>query len=75
MADPVADELVASLARPGGNVTGTTFLGPEPVAKQASRVARGAADQIRAGDQSKAARDLGLTISREFPLVADDVVE
>src|SRR5262245_30218322 len=29
MADPVGDELVANLARPGGNVTGTTFLGPE----------------------------------------------
>jgi putative ABC transport system substrate-binding protein len=34
MADPVGDELVPSLARPGGNVTGTTFLGPELVAKR-----------------------------------------
>src|SRR5262245_20054069 len=34
MADPVADGLVASFARPGGNVTGTTFLGPELVAKR-----------------------------------------
>jgi len=33
MADPVADELVVSLARPGGNVTGTAFVGPELVAK------------------------------------------
>jgi ABC-type uncharacterized transport system substrate-binding protein len=29
MADAVADRLVVSLARPGGNVTGNTFLGPE----------------------------------------------
>ena len=36
MADPVADELIASLARPGGNVTGTTFLGPELVANTES---------------------------------------
>jgi putative ABC transport system substrate-binding protein len=33
MADPVGDELVANLARPGGNITGTTFIGPELIAK------------------------------------------
>ena len=32
--DPVRDGLVTSLSRPGGNMTGTTFLGPELVAKQ-----------------------------------------
>ena len=35
MADPVGDELVASLGRPGGNVTGTTFsagTGPQALA-------------------------------------------
>jgi len=34
MANPVEDELVSSLARPAGNVTGTTFLGPELVSKR-----------------------------------------
>ncbi len=34
MADPVGDGLVANLARPGENVTGTTFLGPELVSKR-----------------------------------------
>lgn len=34
MADAVGDELVVSLARPGRNVTGNTFLGPELIAKR-----------------------------------------
>lgn len=34
LADPVEDELVSSLARPGGNITGTSFLGPELVSKR-----------------------------------------
>ncbi len=32
-ADPVTDGLVASLARPGGNVTGSSYLGPDLVGK------------------------------------------
>src|SRR5436190_4024756 len=34
MADPVSDELVVSLSRPGANLTGNTFLGPELIAKR-----------------------------------------
>jgi ABC-type sugar transport system substrate-binding protein len=34
MADPVGDGLVEGLARPNGNVTGTTFIGPELIAKR-----------------------------------------
>jgi putative ABC transport system substrate-binding protein len=34
MGDPVGDGLVASLAQPGGNITGTTFLGPQLVSKR-----------------------------------------
>ncbi len=34
MGDPVGDGLVQSLAHPGGNVTGLTFLGPQLVPKR-----------------------------------------
>jgi putative tryptophan/tyrosine transport system substrate-binding protein len=34
MADPARDGLVVSLARPGGNITGSTFLGPELIPKR-----------------------------------------
>jgi ABC-type uncharacterized transport system substrate-binding protein len=82
MADPVEDDLVASLARPGGNVTGTTFLGPELVAKrlqllsevvpQHSRVAivwhpRAYGDRTMAGMLKEAERAAGaLGIQLQF---------
>jgi putative ABC transport system substrate-binding protein len=34
MGDPIGDGLVASLARPGGNITGQTFIGPQLVPKR-----------------------------------------
>jgi putative tryptophan/tyrosine transport system substrate-binding protein len=34
MADPARDGLVASLAQPGGNITGSTFMGPELIPKR-----------------------------------------
>ena len=73
MADPVQDELASSLARPGGNVTGTTFLGPELVSKRLQLLKEIVPGLSRVN--LKTARALGLTISRDFLLIADEVIE
>jgi putative ABC transport system substrate-binding protein len=92
MADPVADELVASLARPGGNVTGTSFLGPELVARRLqllrevvpglSRVAalwhpHAYSERTMAGVLNEievAARTLGLQLQLVSAVGPDDIV-
>ena len=38
MGDPVEDGLVASSARPGGNITGLTFIGPQLVPKRLAQL-------------------------------------
>src|SRR5215472_9444891 len=75
--DPVRAGLVASLAHPGGNVTGTSFLGPATAPKRlqllkqvipsAVRVAllfnpNNAANLINRDEIETAARDLGLSL-------------
>ena len=49
--DPVGNSLVASLARPGGNVTGLTFLGPQLVPKRLAllKEALPSASQVASG--------------------------
>src|SRR5262249_26352429 len=75
--DPVRARLVASLARPGGNVTGTSFLGPDVAPKRlqllkqvipsAVRVAQlfnpnNASNVIYRDEIETAARDLGISL-------------
>ena len=84
MGDPVADGLVASLARPGGNITGLTLLSPQLVPKRlgllkealpsASRVVAlwhpGAHGERTMNDMMKEAEAAGLTLGLHVRFVA-----
>lgn len=84
MGDPVGDGLVASLARPEGNITGLTFLGPQLVPKRlallkealptASQVAAlwhpGAYGERTMNDMVTEAKEAALTLGVHLRFVA-----
>jgi putative ABC transport system substrate-binding protein len=84
MGDPVGDGLVVSLSHPGGNITGTTFLGPELVAKRftllkellpaASRVAvlwdPSAFSEQTTADMARQADDAAKSLGLELQYIA-----
>jgi ABC-type uncharacterized transport system substrate-binding protein len=84
MGDPVADGLVANLARPGGNITGLTLLGPQLVPKRlgllkealpsASKVVAlwhpGAFGERTMNEMMKEAEAAGLTLGLHVRFVA-----
>jgi putative tryptophan/tyrosine transport system substrate-binding protein len=79
--DPVRSGYVASLARPGGNITGVTFLVVDLFAKQMELLKQVVPGLTRAGlfwdltVNLKTANALGLTIPPSLLLQADRVIE
>jgi putative tryptophan/tyrosine transport system substrate-binding protein len=81
--DPVADGLVASLARPGGNITGLTNVGGELGGKQLellkeitprlSRVAVLGTSEVFFKETEAPARALGIQLLRPLVNVPDDI--
>jgi ABC-type uncharacterized transport system substrate-binding protein len=84
LGDAVADGLVSSLARPGGNVTGLTFLAPELTAKRLqvfkdvvptlSRVATlwhpGAFGELTTGEMLKASEAAATALGLQLQMIA-----
>jgi len=86
--DPVADGQVASLARPGGNLTGFSILAPElngkrlellketfPKVTRVARITRGGTARVeqRVKDDEAAAKALGLQLKSILVKGADDL--
>ena len=69
-ADPVASGLVASLARHGGNITGSAFFGPELMAKRLELLSESVARITQVGVLLNPANRTSVSILRAMELAA-----